>query len=86
MIAHSVDGEALSLAQGYPVRTIDFGLYGYKGVKGLERLTVTDKFELGYWEEFAGYDVEGTIKMKKCWCVDLGAHRFIDKKDELVEF
>ena len=86
MIMHSVDDEPLSLEQGYPIRLIDFGIYGYKGVKGLESLTVTDRFEIGHWEQYAGYDIEGTIKTKKYYTIDLGAHRFIDRPGEVVEF
>lgn len=86
MIIHSVDDEPLSLEQGYPVRLIDFGVYNYKGVKGLEHLIVTDRFEIGHWEKYAGYDIEGTIKTKKYYCIDLAGHRFIDKPGEVVEF
>ncbi len=86
LLVHSVDGETLPIVQGYPLRLIDFGLYGYKNVKGLSRLEVTDKFELGEWENRAGYDIDGTIRTKKYWIVDLGQWRFVDKPGEVTEY
>lgn len=86
MLIHSVDGAPLPLEQGYPVRLIDFGLYGYKGVKCLSRIDITDKMTFGHWEQAAGYDLEGRIKPKKYWCVDIGQHRFIDGGGEVTDF
>src|SRR5699024_7314860 len=65
ILVHSVDGEYLPMEQGYPLRLYDFGLYGYKNVKGLAQLEVTDQYETGEWERRAGYDINGIIRPKK---------------------
>jgi DMSO/TMAO reductase YedYZ molybdopterin-dependent catalytic subunit len=65
---------------------LDFGLYGYKNVKGLKRIEVTDKFELGKWEKKAGYSLDGTIRPKRYWIVDLCAHKFVGEPGEVKEF
>jgi DMSO/TMAO reductase YedYZ molybdopterin-dependent catalytic subunit len=86
LLVHSVDGEVLPLEQGYPLRLFDFGLYGYKNVKGLSKLEVTDKYELGEWEKRAGYDLDGIVRAKKYWIVDLKQWRFVEKPGEVTNF
>lgn len=86
LLAHSVDGRPLPPEQGYPLRLIDFGLYAYKGVKGLTRLEVTPEARLGYWEETAGYSLEGTVKPKRYWSVDLRKHMLAGKPGEVTEW
>ncbi|WP_250634611.1 molybdopterin-dependent oxidoreductase [Pyrobaculum ferrireducens] len=44
-------------AHGYPVRLLVPRWWGYKSVKWLVRLTVTDKNYLGYWESLGYPDV-----------------------------
>jgi DMSO/TMAO reductase YedYZ molybdopterin-dependent catalytic subunit len=48
MLIFDVDGEPLSMEEGYPLRLIDFGLYRYKGVEGLGELHITDEFNAGH--------------------------------------
>ena len=86
MLVHSVDGEPLPLEQGYPLRLLDFGLYGYKNVKGLSTLEVTKSYELGEWERKAGYDLNGIVRPKKYWIVDLAKWRFTPHEGEIKEF
>jgi len=86
LLIHSVDGQSLPIVQGYPLRLIDFGLYGYKNVKGLSKLEVTDKLELGKWENYAGYDVDGTVRPKKYRIVDLAQWRFVKKPGEVTDY
>ncbi len=62
MLVYEMDGHNLSLELGFPLRMIDFSLYGYKQVKCLGELEFTDKFEAGWWEKEKQYDVEGTIQ------------------------
>ncbi|MFT6586989.1 MAG: DMSO/TMAO reductase YedYZ molybdopterin-dependent catalytic subunit [Cognaticolwellia sp.] len=78
MLVFDVDGQPLSLEEGYPVRLIDFGLYRYKGIKGLSELHITNEFETGHWEKMAGYCKEGKVKPKRYRIVDLQEHRFIE--------
>jgi DMSO/TMAO reductase YedYZ molybdopterin-dependent catalytic subunit len=86
LLCHSLDGAPLPLDRGFPLRLWDFGQYGYKSVKGLERLEVTDVFELGEWELRAGYEKDGTIRPKRYWIVDLVEHRFVEAPGEVTEF
>jgi DMSO/TMAO reductase YedYZ molybdopterin-dependent catalytic subunit len=71
VLAFEVDDAPLTLETGYPLRLIDFGLYQYKCVKALRELVVTRRNELGYWEAYAGYDLDGTVQPKKYYAVDL---------------
>lgn len=86
ILAHSVDGEPLPLEQGYPLRLIDFGLYGYKNVKGLTSIEVVDQWQLGHWERIAGYALDGTVKPKRYWAVDLKSHQFTQNKGEVTDW
>ncbi|AAW85571.1 sulfite-dehydrogenase [Aliivibrio fischeri ES114] len=86
MLVWDVDGEPLSLEEGYPLRLIDFSLYRYKGVKCLSELHFTTEFNSGFWEAKAGYCKEGKIKAKRYKIVDLQEHRFIDGTGEVTEF
>lgn len=75
---------SLPLERGYPLRLLDFGLYGYKSVKGLKRLEVTDQFELGEWERRAGYSLDGQIAPKRYRLCDLNSHIFVDRPGEVT--
>lgn len=86
LLADTLNGAPLPMERGFPVRLLDFGLYGYKGVKGLARLEIVNRFELGVWERKAGYAKEGTIRPKRYWICDLGEHRFVGRPGEVVEF
>ena len=85
MLVHSVDGEPLPLEQGYPLRLFDFGLYGYKNVKGLASLEVTDHYEIGEWEKRAGYDIDGTVREKRYWIVDQAKFHFVENPGEVTD-
>jgi DMSO/TMAO reductase YedYZ molybdopterin-dependent catalytic subunit len=84
LLIYTVDGDPLGLEQGFPLRLLDFGLYGYKSVKGLARLQVTERYELGEWERRAGYDIDGTIRPKKYWAVDLNTWCFVARPGEVT--
>lgn len=71
ILAYEVDGAPLTLATGFPLRLIDFGLFNYKCVKALRSLEVTRVNKLGYWEKHSGYDLDGTVQAKKYYAVDL---------------
>lgn len=86
MLIHSVDGEPLSMELGYPLRFYNFALLAYKSVKALKSLEITNKYELGYWEEKAGYELEGIIRKKKYYFVDLNSRKFIKNEGEVKEF
>jgi len=85
ILAHSVDGSSLPLENGFPLRLHDFGLYLYKCVKALASLEVTRENEIGYWEEYAGYDVDGTVLPKRYYAVDLHRKFYFAGKGEVMD-
>jgi DMSO/TMAO reductase YedYZ molybdopterin-dependent catalytic subunit len=60
MLAYGVNGKDLLPENGFPLRLVIPRMYGYKGVKWVERIVFTEKQEAGYWEKF-GYPLDGSI-------------------------
>jgi DMSO/TMAO reductase YedYZ molybdopterin-dependent catalytic subunit len=60
LVAHTLAGKPLSREHGGPVRLYVAPMYGYKSLKWLERIEVTDHLPDGggYWEH-RGYDIDG---------------------------
>ncbi len=85
ILAHRVDDLPLSLECGFPLRLIDFGLYQYKCVKALRTIEVTRENRLGHWEELAGYSIDGTVRSKKYYVVDLQRKFFFAGTGEVLE-
>jgi DMSO/TMAO reductase YedYZ molybdopterin-dependent catalytic subunit len=55
MLAVSLDGQPLSRPHGAPARVVIPEMYGYKGVKWLNRIELLGSQPTGYWEGL-GYD------------------------------
>ncbi|HEY7207976.1 MAG TPA: molybdopterin-dependent oxidoreductase [Gaiellaceae bacterium] len=55
LLADHMDGEPLTRGHGAPLRLVIPRMYGYKGVKWIERITLVDRPFEGYWEQ-RGYD------------------------------
>jgi DMSO/TMAO reductase YedYZ molybdopterin-dependent catalytic subunit len=60
MLAYEMDGAPLTRPHGAPVRVVMPQMYGYKGVKWVERITVTDQISPGFWEQ-RGYDQDAWV-------------------------
>jgi DMSO/TMAO reductase YedYZ molybdopterin-dependent catalytic subunit len=60
MLAYEMDGKPLAREHGAPVRVVIPEMYGYKNVKWVERIVLSDTIEPGYWEE-RGYDVDAWV-------------------------
>ncbi len=60
MLAYEMDGKPLSRPHGAPVRVVIPEMYGYKGVKWVERITVGLDAQPGYWEQ-RGYDTDAWV-------------------------
>lgn len=60
MLALTMDGEPLERKHGAPARVVMAQMYGYKGVKWVSRIVVTDRVEDGYWQQ-RGYDRDAWI-------------------------
>jgi DMSO/TMAO reductase YedYZ molybdopterin-dependent catalytic subunit len=60
MLAVDLDGAPLSRPHGAPLRLVIPEMYGYKGVKWLERIEVVGEPPTGYWENL-GYDRDAWV-------------------------
>lgn len=60
IVAYQMFGKAITKAHGGPVRLYVVPMYGYKSLKWLDGIEVTDELRLGYWEQF-GYDVDAWV-------------------------
>jgi hypothetical protein len=60
LVAYELEGSPLSSAHGGPARLYVAPMYGYKSLKWLESIEVTDKVVPGYWEN-RGYDVDAWV-------------------------
>ncbi len=60
MLAYEMDGKPLLRPHGAPARVVIPEMYGYKNVKWVERIVVTDRPLDGYWK-LRGYDRDAWI-------------------------
>lgn len=60
MLAYDMDGDGLSRPHGAPARLVMPRMYGYKGVKWVQRIELVNTVELGYWEQ-RGYSKDPWI-------------------------
>lgn len=61
IVAYDLGGAPLSRPHGAPARIIIPEMFGYKGVKWVNHITLLDQTFSGYWEE-RGYDTDAYIK------------------------
>ena len=60
MLAYAMDDRPLTREHGAPARLVMPQMYGYKGVKWVERIVLTDRARAGYWEQ-RGYDRDAWV-------------------------
>jgi len=60
LVATHLEGEVVSRAHGGPVRLYVAPMYGYKSLKWLSGIEVTESVMPGYWEQ-RGYDVDAYV-------------------------
>jgi DMSO/TMAO reductase YedYZ molybdopterin-dependent catalytic subunit len=60
MLAYAMDDEPLERKHGAPARLVMPKMYGYKGVKWVHKIVVTDRVTDGYWQQ-RGYDRDAWI-------------------------
>ena len=64
LVAHRMEGRNVTREHGGPARLYVAPMYGYKSIKWLERIEVTealdDPTDPGYWERY-GYDVDAWV-------------------------
>jgi DMSO/TMAO reductase YedYZ molybdopterin-dependent catalytic subunit len=60
LLAYTLNDKRLPPDNGFPLRLVVPRMYGYKGVKWVERIVFTEQQEIGTWEE-DGYSPDGAI-------------------------
>lgn len=60
IVAYDMLGGPVTRAHGGPVRLYVAPMYGYKSIKWLSRISVVDRVETGYWEQY-GYSVNAWV-------------------------
>lgn len=63
ILADSLNGASLPPKHGGPLRLVVPGQLGYKSVKWVERIEITDSIRRGYWER-RGYPVDAPIRSR----------------------
>lgn len=63
ILAYNMNGKALPLDQGMPIRLLVPEMYGYKSVKWVNKIEFAPEPIPGYWE-VRGYDVDAYIDKK----------------------
>lgn len=61
LLAYRLKSLPLSREQGAPLRLVVPKMYGYKGVKWVNKIELTDALTLGYWEE-RGYSANAYLR------------------------
>ena len=64
ILAYEVNGDTLSYDNGFPLRLVAFGKFGYKWAKCVNVLEVTDTSRIGFWEEH-GYSDSANVPIKR---------------------
>jgi DMSO/TMAO reductase YedYZ molybdopterin-dependent catalytic subunit len=85
MLCYSVGGQPLELEYGGPVRLLVPHLWGYKSVKWLAEIEMTDRMKGGYWED-RGYSCEAEIEPGYTFDVNTRKRRPIRGGGEVTEF
>ena len=60
LLGYMLNGKALSAEQGYPIRLVIPDMYGFKYIKWVNHITLSDHVEPGYWEQ-RGYAVDAWL-------------------------
>lgn len=64
MLAYQVNHAPLQKHDGFPLRLIAFGKYGYKWAKWVTKLSVLNESQLGYWEKL-GYSDQADVSLDR---------------------
>ena len=64
ILAYEVNGTPLSVSDGFPLRLIAFGKYGYKWAKWITGMEATEKSVIGYWEGM-GYTDKADVPLDR---------------------
>jgi DMSO/TMAO reductase YedYZ molybdopterin-dependent catalytic subunit len=62
LLAHTMNGETLPRAHGFPLRLLVPGLYGIKQIKWIQEIEVSNQNHTGYWEK-RNWTRDGKVKV-----------------------
>ena len=60
LLGYKLNDKPLSQEQGYPLRLVIPDMYGFKYIKWVNQITLSDHLEPGYWEQ-RGYAVDAWL-------------------------
>jgi DMSO/TMAO reductase YedYZ molybdopterin-dependent catalytic subunit len=60
LLGYKLNDKPLSAEQGYPLRLVIPDMYGFKYIKWVNRITLSDHLQIGYWEQ-RGYAVDAWL-------------------------
>ncbi len=85
ILCYGVEGQPLELEYGGPLRLLVPHLWGYKSVKWLSEIELTDRMKGGYWED-RGYSREAEIEPGYTFDMNTRKRRPIRGGGEVTEF
>jgi DMSO/TMAO reductase YedYZ molybdopterin-dependent catalytic subunit len=60
LLGYELNNKPLSAEQGYPLRLVIPDMYGFKYIKWINHITLSEHLEIGYWEQ-RGYAVNAWL-------------------------
>jgi DMSO/TMAO reductase YedYZ molybdopterin-dependent catalytic subunit len=60
LLGYMLNGKPLSAEQGFPIRLVIPDMYGFKYIKWINQITLSDQLQPGYWEQ-RGYAVDAWL-------------------------
>lgn len=64
MLAYEVNGKFLTQTDGFPLRVVAFGKFGYKWAKWVTRMEILSESQIGYWEQH-GYSDRADVPVER---------------------
>jgi DMSO/TMAO reductase YedYZ molybdopterin-dependent catalytic subunit len=71
LLAYKLNDQPLSHEQGFPLRLVIPEMYGFKNIKWLDRITLSEQLALGYWE-MRGYANDAWLGPRSNYGKDFG--------------
>jgi DMSO/TMAO reductase YedYZ molybdopterin-dependent catalytic subunit len=64
ILAYEVNGNFLTKTDGFPLRVVAFGKFGYKWAKWVTRMEILSDSQIGYWENH-GYSDRADVPLER---------------------
>jgi len=73
LLGYKLNDQPLSHEQGYPLRLVIPEMYGFKNIKWVYRITLSEELAPGYWEQ-RGYAIDAWVGPRSNYGKDFGPH------------